>query len=104
MSLNGQNYRYNLRLMAQNMKEQALDAKAEQKSVDDSPITKAIPSIGMNALAALSDAGIRTVEQLLKADKEVLKKALNPVTLKQVKSYIKENGGGTQESVQGAGV
>ena len=97
MSLNGQNYRHNLRLMAERMKEQALDAKAERKSVDESPISKAIPAIGQNALEALSDAGVRTIDQLMKADNAVLKKALNPVTLKQVKAYIKENG--NQEAV-----
>jgi predicted flap endonuclease-1-like 5' DNA nuclease len=65
-------------------------AEIESGSVKKSPL-KEIPGIGNTAVETLNKAGIYSVEDVKFKGEEVLKKLVNPVTLKQIKNYLKDN-------------
>jgi nucleotidyltransferase/DNA polymerase involved in DNA repair len=70
-------------------------AQAKDAIISKSELNK-VPGLGANAIQSLMERGIDTLDKLTKAEDSVLKKALNPVTLKQVKSYVKQNAGNEQ--------
>jgi predicted RecB family nuclease len=65
-------------------------AQAKDAILSKSELNK-VPGLGANAIQSLMERGIDTLEKLMKAEDAVLKNALNPVTLKQVKAYVKQN-------------
>jgi predicted RecB family nuclease len=69
-----------------------ISAQSKDAVIAKSPL-KAVNGLGDSAIFKLMELGIDTVEKLVSADEQTLKKAINPVTLKQVKTYIKQNAG-----------
>jgi hypothetical protein len=90
MTYNQQLAKYHLSMIK--MKSEAVDVMAQAQGVDDTGL-KSLGFLGVNAIQSLMENGINSVDKLVSADESLLKKALNPVTLKQVKSYVKQNAG-----------
>lgn len=105
MGFNTHNIIRNLRIMEKKMKEASVEVKAHAQSLGSSDL-KSVPGLGKAAIEALNSAGISNLSQLLSAEPSVLKKALNPVMLRQVNNYLKENGndaGGKEREAELAG-
>lgn len=81
---------WNRRIMETKMAIAAKEVGMEVGAIEESSLNE-VKGLGKAAIAKLRDGGITSKAQLIKADKEVLKTLLNPVTLKQVLTFIKEN-------------
>lgn len=81
---------WNRRIMETKMAIAAKEVGMEAVAIEESSLNE-VKGLGKSAIAKLREAGITSKSQLIKADKEVLKTLLNPVTLKQVTTFIKEN-------------
>ena len=87
---------YNDQLVAYHLEIARKRAEANSVSLDvhniEASDLNGVKGLGKASIEKLREAGISSKSQLLSADTEVLKKALNPITLKQVLTFIKENG------------